>query len=151
MWSRVTVIGLPTVVHVVWWWSVLVAVTARSQKLGPAVQMTRGEVWPKPAIQLNCDERLAVEPENFHFDVRTAKRKRPSRCAAKVRKLAKVIRATCPQSSEDTITSSGVLEGVHRVPSSLFMGFSQGRNDVGGVIPSSPPHGSILGKSRNYN
>lgn len=41
-----------------------------SQEIGPRVKSTRGEVWPKPAVQNKYDDILRLEPENFRFNVR---------------------------------------------------------------------------------
>jgi len=42
-----------------------------NQNVGPLVKMTNGQVWPKPLFQHNFDEYLTLEPENFHFNVRS--------------------------------------------------------------------------------
>lgn len=37
---------------------------------GPHIQMTHGEVWPKPMLQQNYKEYLKLVPSNFNFNVR---------------------------------------------------------------------------------
>ena len=37
---------------------------------GPWVNATKGEVWPKPQMEIKLTDVLQIRPENFKFEVR---------------------------------------------------------------------------------